>query len=211
MEKETNVVDKKNKKLKKQKPILTEQEIKQKKARKTKLAAASFVLLLAVGIMGNWYYQNTDLSANIEPLIDSSQTKVLGEAEYVGATVIDNNKSENEYFSSARIERQNSRDEAVEKLQKIVDSTEENSEAKAQATEKIAQISDNISAENKIETLVVAKGIDNCLAVVSNEGDRVDIIVDCEELSDTVIMQIKDIAMQQLSCSFEDVSIIQSK
>jgi len=211
MEKETNVVDKKNKKLKKQKPILTEQEIKQKKARKTKLAAASFVLLLAVGIMGNWYYQNTDLSANIEPLIDSSQTKVLGEAEYVGATVNDNDKSENEYFSSARIERQNSRDEAVEKLQKIVDSTEENSEAKAQATEKIAQISDNISAENKIETLVVAKGIDNCLAVVSNEGDRVDIIVDCEELTDTVIMQIKDIAMQQLSCSFEDVSIIQSK
>jgi len=38
----------------------------------------------------------------------------------------------------------------------------------------------------------------------------VDVIVDCEELTDTVIMQVKDIAMQQLSCSFEDVTIIQS-
>ena len=34
--------------------------------------------------------------------------------------------------------------------------------------------------------------------------------VDCETLDDTTILQIKDIAMSQLQCGFEDVSIIQS-
>jgi len=199
------------KKEKKNKPILTEEEIKKRKAKKTKIATASFVLLLAVGIMGNWYYQNTDLSANIKPLIESSRTKTLGEAEFVDANAVSESSAENEYFSKARVERQKARDEALENLQKIIDSADENSDAKAQAGKDIARISDNISVENNIESLVCAKGINNCVAVVNTEGTRVDIIVDCEELSDTVIMQIKDIAMQQLGCGFEDVSIVQSK
>ncbi|MBR1762748.1 MAG: SpoIIIAH-like family protein [Eubacterium sp.] len=211
MEQELNKKDKTEKTKKKNKPILTEAELKKKKAKKTRFAAASFVLLLAVGILGNWYYQNTDLSANIQPLIDSSKTKTLGEAEYVGGVAQNETDKENEYFSNARVERQNARDEALEKLQKIVDSQQEDSKAKAEASENIARISDNIQAENKIETLVSAKGVDNCLAIISNEADRVDIIVDCEDLNDRVIMQIKDIAMEQTGCSFKDVSIIQSK
>ena len=197
------------KKAKKEKPILTEQEIKRKKANKTKLAVASFVLILSVGILGNWYYQNTDLTSGIQPLIESNQTKTLGEAEFVAGAANEEN-STSEYFTNARLNRQKSRDEALEKLQKVIDSSDENSSAKEAASEGIAKISDNIAAENKIETLVTAKNIDNCLAVISNDGTKVDIIVDCKELSDTVIMQIKDIAIGQLNCSFEDVSIIQS-
>lgn len=211
MAEELSKNNQKTKTKKKNKPILTEEELKKRKSKKTKLALASFVLLLGVGIMGNWYYQNTDLSANIQPLIDSSQTKTLGEAEYVGATKQADEDTENEYFSNARVERQNARDEALEKLQKVVDSSDENSDAKTKASEGIAKISDNIEIENKIETLVTAKGVDNCIAIVDNDSSRVDIIVDVEDLSDTVIIQIKDIAMQQLGCSFEDVSIIQSK
>ena len=197
------------KKAKKEKPILTEQEIKKKKANKTKLALASFVLILSVGILGNWYYQNTDLTSGIQPLIESKETKTLGEAEFVAGAAKEENGT-NEYFTNARLNRQKSRDEALEKLQKVIDSSEENSDAKVVASESIARISDNISAENKIETLVTAKNIENCLAVISNDGEKVDIIVDCEELSDTVIIQIKDIAMQQLDCSFEDISVIQA-
>ncbi len=211
MEEKFKTKEKKNLKKSKNKPILTEEQIKKKKANKTKLAAASFVLILAVGILGNWYYQNTDLSANIQPLIDSSGTKTLGEAELVGATVETDENKENEYFAKARVERQNARDEALDKLQKVIDSQEDGAKSKNDAVESISRLSENISAENKIETLVTSKGVENCLAVVSNDSNRVDIIVDCKELSNSVIVQIKEIAMQQLNCSFEDVSIIQSK
>lgn len=195
------------------KPLLTASQQKVRKARRTKAAVAAFVLLLGVGVLGNWYYENSDFSANVKPLITSSNkegTKTLGEAEYVdAATQVQENESE--YYSKARLERESAREKALDKLQKIVESTDENDSARAEAGKRIAAISDYISIENKIETLVAAKGVDNCLAVISEDGKRVDVIVDVPELTDAVILQIKDIAMQQLGCSFENVSIIQSK
>lgn len=198
---------------KKEKPVLNESEIKVRKARKTRVAVAAFVLLLGVGVMGNWYYENTDLSSKVQPLINSAQTKTLGEAEYVDATTeitSEAKSTESEYFSSARVDRQTARDESLDTLQAVVDSTDESEEAHKDAEEKIAKISSYISIENKIETLVTAKGVNNCLAVINEDGSRVDVIVDVEELSDTVILQIKEIAIEQLGCSFENVSIIQS-
>ena len=67
-----------------------------------------------------------------------------------------------------------------------------------------------IEIENKIETLVKAKGVANCLAVISEDGSRVDVIIDSEELTDELSLQIKDIATSQLDCGFENVTIIQS-
>ncbi len=193
------------------KPILSENEIKVRKARRTKFAVAAFVLLLGIGVMGNWYYENTDFASSVKPVI-STKSKTLGEAELVDATT--NNveiKSESEYFSSARLDRQSARDEAIEKLQSVIDDDKSSAEVKKTATEGIAKISDTINIENKIESLVTAKGADNCIAVVNDDATRVDVIVDVPELTDSLILQIKEIAMQQLGCSFKDVSIIQSK
>ena len=108
------------------------------------------------------------------------------------------------------MERNSARDTALEKLQAIVSNTSETEGARTVAAENITRISNFITIENKIETLVCAKGIDNCIAVVKDDGSGVDVVVDCKTLDDTTIMQIKDIAMSQLQCGFEDVSIIQS-
>ena len=171
-------------------------------------AVAAFVIILGVGVMGNWYYQNSDVSSTIQPLIDSATEKTLGKAELVDATA---NVEEDTYFTKARMERNTARDTALEKLQAVVDSADEESTAKDLAAENIARISNFITIENKIETLVCAKGVSNCVAVIKDDGSGVDVVVDCETLDDTTIMQIKDIAMSQLQCSFENVSIIQYK
>ena len=188
----------------------TEGKKERKKRKKYISAVAAFVLILGVGVVGNWYYQNTDVSSTIQPLIDSATEKTLGKAELVDATTTDVSE-ENTYFTKARVERNNARDTALEKLQSVVSNTSETEAARTVAAENIARISNFVTIENKIETLVCAKGIDNCIAVIKEDGSGVDVVVDCEELDDTAIVQIKDIAMSQLQCSFEDVSIIQSK
>lgn len=198
-----------NKTQKKEKPILTEEEIKKKKARKTRTAVTAFVLILGVGVMGNWYYQNSDLSSNIQPLINTTGVKTLGEAEFVDATTEITEKKESEYFSQARIDRQTARDETIDTIKETLEKSTDKS-AKTKAEEKIAEISNYISIENKIETLVTAKGVDNCIAVINSEGTKVDVIVECSELSDNLIMQIKEIAIEQLGCDFKDVSIVQA-
>jgi stage III sporulation protein AH len=202
---------KKKSKRKKEKKVLSEAELKIRKAKKTRIAVASFVLLLGVGVVGNWYYENTNLSSTVKPLISSSSSKTLGEAEYVDATTTTQASTENEYFSSARVDRQTARDSTLDTLQAVIDNTDESEDARKEAAEKIAKISSYISIENKIESLVTAKGVKNCIAVINDDGSRVDIIVDVEELSDSIILQIKEIAIEQLGCTFEDVSIIQSK
>ena len=179
-----------------------------KKRKRYVSAVAAFVIILGVGVMGNWYYQNSDVSSTIQPLIDSATEKTLGKAELVDATA---NVEEDTYFTKARMERNTARDTALEKLQAVVDSANEESTAKDLAAENIARISNFITIENKIETLVCAKGVSNCVAVIKDDGSGVDVVVDCETLDDTTIMQIKDIAMSQLQCSFENVSIIQYK
>ena len=188
--------------------VISEAELKKRKsARKTKIAISFFTLLLAVGVLGNWYWENSDISAKVSS-ISAAKEKILGEATYVDATT--EPYVENQYFSQARVERQSKRDEAIEKLQSIVDSQNADDESKKEASKKIEVISDAISKENKIETLVTAKGVNNCIAIINDDSTKVDIIVDCEELTDTVILQIKEIAVAQLKCDYSDITIIQS-
>ena len=190
------------------KGILTEDEIKKKKDKKTRTALSIFVLLLAVGLGGNWYWENSDISSKISTV--SGNTNTLGEATYVDATTELETDAPGDYFSSARMDRQNARDAALEKLQNVINATDESEEARISAAESVVRISANIEIENKIETLVQAKGVKNCIAVVSEDGEKVDVIVDVEELTDDIILQIKEIAIAQLQCTFENVTIIQS-
>ena len=198
---------KKNKKENFENQQFTDSDFTNKKAKKTRIAISCFALLLAVGVVGNWYWENSDISSKVST-ISSAKDKILGEATYVDATT--EKTTESSYFSSARVDRQTARDASLEKLQKIVDSQTENKEAQKEAADKIAKISDDITIENKIETLVTAKGINNCLAIINENSKKIDIIVDVEDLTDTIILQIKEIATSQLCCSFEDVTIIQS-
>ncbi|MCI9145928.1 MAG: SpoIIIAH-like family protein [Eubacterium sp.] len=198
---------KKNKKENFENQQFTDSDFTNKKAKKTRIAISCFALLLAVGVVGNWYWENSDISSKVST-ISSAKDKILGEATYVDATT--EKTTESSYFSSARVDRQTARDASLEKLQKIVDSQTENKEAQKEAADKIAKISDDITIENKIETLVTAKGINNCLAIINENSKKIDIIVDVEDLTDTIILQIKEIATSQLGCSFEDVTIIQS-
>lgn len=195
------------KKEKKNKPELTPEQKQKRNSRKTKVAISCFVLLLGVGVMGNWYWENSDISSKVST-ISSAKEKILGEATYVDATT--EPTTENSYFSEARVDRQSARDESLEKLQKIVDTSSSSKEAQEEAAKKIAEISETITIENKIETLVTAKGVNNCIAVINENSKKVDIIVDAKELNDTLILQIKEIATAQLGCTYEDVTIIQS-
>ena len=190
------------------KGIMTEDELKKKKDKRTKTALSIFVLLLAIGLGGNWYWQNSDISSKINTIVSSDKT--LGEATYVDAPTEITTKPESDYFSTARLERQTTRDAALEQLQLVIAGTDESEESRIAASQGVARITANMEIENKIETLVQAKGVNNCLAVISEDGTRVDVIVDTADLTDELILQIKEISMQQLQCSFENVTIIQS-
>lgn len=193
--------------------MLTEEQLKKRKLHRARVSLGCMVLILAVGVVGNWYWENSDISTKIST-VSAQRTKTLGEATFVDATTeaaTTEAATENSYFTQAKLDRQSSRDAALEKLQKIVDTADKSAAAHKEAAQKIAKISDGINAENKIETLVTAKGVWQCLAIVSTDGKKVDVIVDSKDLSDALILQIKEIAVEQVGCDYKNVTIIQSK
>ena len=105
------------------------------------------------------------------------------------------NNGNDEYFSSIEVSRKRSRDEAIEVLQSVVDSQSSTEAAKNEALLEIAGLAKVMEQESNIETLVIAKGFENCVAVISD--GKANIVVTGAELLPAEISQINEIVYDQ--------------
>ncbi len=110
------------------------------------------------------------------------------------------------YFAVSQMNRKRARDEAMAVLQGVVDNESVDEEAKQKAISEIGQIAADMESESNIEALVVSKGFEKCVAVVS--GGTVSIIVDGKEILDTSISQINEIVYEQTGILPENIKII---
>lgn len=114
------------------------------------------------------------------------------------------------YFASAQVERKRSRDEAIEVLQLVVDNPEALDESKSAAMAEISKIAKDIDSEAKIESLVVAKGFEKCVAVIGD--DKCNVIVKTETtLLPNQVAQIYEIVYQQSGILPANVYVIEKK
>lgn len=131
-----------------------------------------------------------------------------------GSNNMDNNVSasvnkENDYFSSTQLSRQKARDEALEVLQSVVDNDQAVDATKDQALSEISKIASDIQLESNIETLVMSKGFEQCVAVIN--GDSVNIIVKSEGLLANEVAQINEIVYEQTGTDPSNIKIIEKK
>ncbi len=112
------------------------------------------------------------------------------------------------YFTSAAISRQQSRDEALAVLKLVTESPDALEATKTEALTDIAVIAKEIENEINVETLVKAKGFEDCLAVM--EGDAISIVVLTEEpLIASEIAQISAIVYEQTGITPANCTIIE--
>ena len=91
-------------------------------------------------------------------------------------------------------------------LKLVSESEEASEEARAAANLEISKIANDIQNEANIETLVKAKGFEDCVAVIS--GDSVSVIVERENLQATEVAQIFTIVYETTGIDVENISII---
>ena len=172
-----------------------------KSARSVVIIAAVLLIGLAVYLNYRWFYDPIDSLGygdnNMDNSIDSSQT-TGGEGD--GA------EEENSYFTSTALSRKQSRDEAIDVLKLVTENEEASEAAKAEAAEKISQIAVDIQNEANIESLVKAKGFEECVAVIA-EGS-VSVVVKAESLQAKDAAQILTIVYETTGIAPENVSII---
>jgi len=174
---------------------------------KKQLMLASLVLVLSIAVYLNYTFTRPDtvydlVAAGVEQEDAADETEeTYGEAQLTsaGETVMD------EYFVSARLERKKARDEAVETLANTLKDADLSDEEKELATSKAIAVSKQIEQENKIETLVRAKGFTECLAFVDDETVRV--VVKTEGLSAEQAAQIKNIVIEETEVLTENISV----
>ena len=119
----------------------------------------------------------------------------------------DTSDDDDAYFSSVQISRQQSRDEAIEVLQSVVDNASSTEAAKAEALAEINKMAGIMEAEANIESLVIAKGFEECVAVVSGTGAN--IVVKSEGLNASQISQINEIVYEQAGILPVNIKIIE--
>ena len=110
-----------------------------------------------------------------------------------------------DFFAASQIERQRARDEAIEVLQSVVDDATALEAVKQQALADIAAIAANIETEANIESLIKAKGFEECVAVIS--GDKANIVVKSEGLRPNQLSQILEIVYLQADILPANVTI----
>lgn len=93
----------------------------------------------------------------------------------------------------------------IETLAQTLGAEEMTDDEKELAAEKALAVSAQIESENKIETLVKAKGFAECLAYVDVDSARV--IVRTDGLTAETANQIKNIIIEETGLSAEDVSV----
>ena len=114
-----------------------------------------------------------------------------------------------DFFAASALNRTKARDEAVEVLQSVVDIGSDEEAAK-QALADISRISADIEKEANIETLIKAKGFEDCIAVIS--GDTISIVVkSSDQLLPNEVAQIKEIAYKSADVLPDNVVITLKK
>ena len=126
-----------------------------------------------------------------------------------GGEVSGGNEETAAYFASTQVSRDRARDEALAVLQSVVDNAEADSTTKTQALTDISVIAQNIEAEANIEAMVMAKGIEQCIAII-NDGICT-IVVKTDGLMQNQISQINEIVYEQTGILPVNIKYIEKK
>ncbi len=170
---------------------------------KKQIILASLVLVLGVAIYLNYTFSEGTTGYDITTGTETvNEERTYGEAQFTDAKV-------DEYFVNARVERKKARDESVETLATALSAENLTDEEREITTGKALKVSGYIESENKIETLVKAKGFTECLAFVDDE--KVKVVVRTEGLTSEQAAQIKNIIIEETDISPENIVIDEMK
>ena len=167
--------------------------------RKTWIASGA-VMIIALAILLNFLLiPPTEGTENDIPTLDIPN---------IEASADNNENKVVDVFAEMSLSRQQARDEAMEVLKTVTDSSTATDDVKADAMAQIETIANTIECEANIESLIMSKGFENCIAVIN--GDSASVIVKTDGLLQNEIAQISEIVYEQSGVLPTSLNIIES-
>ena len=181
---------------------------------------ASVLLLVCAGVYLNW--ANTQKSQAQDLTQTLSAEQVMGEDTLVlsdGASALqdaavevsaDDGQTAGDYFAQVRLSRQESRDSAVELLEQTI-AYDEGTQVGDTASQTLNEIVNTALSEAEIESLVIAKGYDDCVTYINDGVVCVAVSAPADGLTDVDAALISDIVTSQTAYNLSQVRIIEVK
>ena len=151
------------------------------KAGKRNLIIVCAVVLIGAAVWVNWMFFSKDDdgytysgSTGMSGELDNSKNPTSG-----GSDSTDSSTSSDSYFETVQVSRQRARDEALEVLNAVIDNANASDDVKAEAVAEVNKISNEMNQEADIESMIISKGFEQCVAVIS-EGSA-SVVVKCAD------------------------------
>ena len=194
---------------------------------KRNVIAAAIVLFVCGAVYLNWSYSQdpaagknlgeaalvgqTDPLQNAEEGNQDAAAQEGGGAEGDAATQEGQAAGESSYFSTARLNRQQARDNALSLLQEAAKDEKADQAAVDEANQAIQTMADATMTEAQIENLITAKGYADCVAFLGE--DSISVVVSAMEngMTDADAARIGEIVKEQTGLNADQIKIIEAE
>ena len=174
------------------------------------LVTVGAVLVLACAVVLNFILvpQSGKKEGGLDVALDLTDVSAAI-ADKEGKTENASGEEKTDVFSEMTLSRRQARDEAMEVLTGVAQSSTAIDSMTQDALNSIKSIAVDIEKEANIESLIMAKGFEECVAVVN--GDTASVIVKTDGLLDTQVAQISEIVWEQAGVHPDNLNIIESE
>lgn len=181
---------------------------------KRNTVVATMVLLVCAAVALNWKYTGEQAADAVE----ETGTKILGEATLVSGQEDGGEAGTDEeavytggdYFASARLTRQQARDNAISLLQEAADQSGADAAVANEASEGIQVLAGYTMKEAQIENLVTAKGYTDCVAFIGDNSVSVVVSNNGSALTDADVAKIAEIVTDETGMAASQIKIIEA-
>ena len=190
---------------------------------KKNLIIIALVVFVGVAVYLNWQYNKADQGsedyAQAEDsgvllgdtkLVDGAADELAEQAEAANATDDESNEyeSENDYFAATRLSRQKSRDAALALLEEAVSVQGITQDEVDETSEEIEAMAAMTMAESNIESLIIAKGFEDCVAFADDDSISIVVAEPTDGFTVSDIAKITDIVTTELNYTSDQIKIV---
>ena len=174
------------------------------------------ILFVCVAVYLNWAYNRQERAltgTGGEEPVSAASAESDGEGLYYEAPVpaVSTASAVTEYFTSARLTRQQARDSAISTLRDAAATESAAAEAVSGALDAITVMARYTVIEAEIESLVMAKGFEDCLVFLDGESAIVAVPAPPSGLTFSAVSRITDIVLEKTELNTEQIKIIEVK
>lgn len=170
---------------------------------KKRAAALAVLVFVGAAVYLNWRY-----SDNV-----ADQTKILGQSALVSAqeeAAAASAAQNNDYFATARLSRKQARDSAISMLQEAELDENATEDVLNEASLALQVLASYTVAEAQIESLVTAKGYEDCVVFMGEDSCSV-VVADPDGVDSTDAARIKDIVISETDYTAAQIKIMEAE